>query len=130
MSFELYHLIIFKQKKSVFLHIAFDTDCFNYRHDPKGLRLNTVDKKVSNIRMVQGPIEFRAPSPQPLYLQQKLIPGGLQKRSSLIKVFGCIYIYVCIYTVNCNIQVGNICFHVMTTHKGQSRKIISLGSQK
>lgn len=67
MSYELYHLIIFKQKKAVFLHIAFDTDCFNYRHDPKGLRLDKVDKKVSNVRMVQAPTEFRAPShPSPI----------------------------------------------------------------
>ena len=65
MSYELYHLIIFKQKKAVFRHIAFDTDCFNYRHDPKGLRLNKVDKKVSNVRMVQAPTEFRAPSHPP-----------------------------------------------------------------
>ena len=65
----------------MFLRNTVNTDCCNYRHDPKILRIKKSDRKVSNIRMVQAQTEFRAPSHP-----RKPIPGGLQKRSP-IKVF-------------------------------------------
>ena len=35
-----------------------------------------------------------------------------------------------IYSVKANSQTGILCVYLMTTKKGQSRKILSLGSQK